>query len=713
MSDKGVQVVFLTATLPPSKEPTVFDAIGVKDSDMNVFRDITTRPNVKYSVVEYDRDGEDEEVQQLVEAKKEEYPAPGQIIVYCKKVEQAKILAKVLQRSVYHRTVGSNDLCFKQSALVYLLGSIELDTHPLARNAGTLRVLRVEPASSPCGCKLDRHITAPPLGIERTKASLGRARISTPIPSSHLQAMQKCRSPSVLARHLRHLHSRDSPTLASERLLQTFLEETLPSVLETPLLDPASEGLVFPPSNCRPFENLTIAKGLGCSHCPLVSVSEHRLRKHFNERHAAVSRSRGGLKGSGSSNIRDQLERKHFGDEAPWTSVCFQRFFKSGPGSAAFRVRCENIGSSLQQVDEGCSNAQHSSHGGIADRVLGRLALLEHQGSDHRLVVSDTFAKSQVSPWLERTRWPRYLAGQSLSDVAQLARPPDVGEHALKELTQAIDRLVEAAYHSVCNDRINFFAQKRIASFLPQRKAYSQPLMVKLQKATYRQYKELWKRLLCFAVRSNDPAQPIRLGHCLNSRQTALLDRIFGLGMQRTYGGVEPSHGGAAIRLPMQIFDDACLDFCISLLDHELKGDVHESTVVGYLAVLGIDVANTSFYAAVNHTSTLLGFFKISQMLVLQKAIQAEVTSQSASAFDLLDEMRARFMTVDPCTPFSSAVSLRSFGKGIADTVTSLGYIQWSEDDQTIFYKALELRVDDFRAFVAQQVRKSQKLLEE
>ncbi|KAL9628824.1 MAG: hypothetical protein Q9204_005638 [Flavoplaca sp. TL-2023a] len=106
MARKGVQVVYLTATLPPSKEPAFFDIIGVQEADMTMVRDDTSRPNVAYSVMEYEKSQENEAVRELVEEKKAQYPAPGQIVVYCKKVEQAKRLAQELQCSVYHRNVG-------------------------------------------------------------------------------------------------------------------------------------------------------------------------------------------------------------------------------------------------------------------------------------------------------------------------------------------------------------------------------------------------------------------------------------------------------------------------------------------------------------------------------------------------------------------------------------------------------------------------------
>ena len=38
------------------------------------------------------------------------------------------------------------------------------------------------------------------------------------------------------------------------------------------------------------------------------------------------------------------------------------------------------------------------------------------------------------------------------------------------------------------------------------------------------------------------------------------------------------------------VLDRHCLDFCISLLDHDLRGNLFESVVVGCLYALGIDL---------------------------------------------------------------------------------------------------------------------------
>ena len=157
--------------------------------------------------------------------------------------------------------------------------------------------------------------------------------------------------------------------------------------------------------------------------------------------------------------------------------------------------------------------------------------------------------------------------------------------------------------------------------------------------------------------------------------------------------------------------DDLCLDFCISVLDHELKGDTYESVVIGLLAVLGIDTANSTFLEAPNYTSRLSGFIKIGQMLVLEKAVREVESGPVDNVLDPLDDMRRQFTTIDNCAPFSWAVSLRLFGKKIRDSVTSLGYIQWSDAGQTVFYKDVELRIHRFQEFIIMQIERVQSLL--
>lgn len=77
-------MVYLTATLPPKNEVEFHNTVGIKEAETTKFRDSTTRKNVSYKVVEYEKEKEDEEVKRIAEEKLREYTVPGQIVVYYK-----------------------------------------------------------------------------------------------------------------------------------------------------------------------------------------------------------------------------------------------------------------------------------------------------------------------------------------------------------------------------------------------------------------------------------------------------------------------------------------------------------------------------------------------------------------------------------------------------------------------------------------------------
>jgi superfamily II DNA helicase RecQ len=106
LSAHQTQLVYLTATLAPTDEDQFFRMTGIYREAMTMFRTATTRPNIAYQVQRYAVKDEDEQVRQLVEAKKVQYPMPGQIIVYCGTVQRTKSLGELLGCSAYYREVG-------------------------------------------------------------------------------------------------------------------------------------------------------------------------------------------------------------------------------------------------------------------------------------------------------------------------------------------------------------------------------------------------------------------------------------------------------------------------------------------------------------------------------------------------------------------------------------------------------------------------------
>jgi len=118
------QMVYLTATLRPREEGEFIRLMGLPAKEQcQWFRGVTARSNVQYQVQAYDVDDEEEAVQAVVEGLKEKYPLPGQVIVYCSMVEQAKRMVEVLGCVCYHREAGSAQE--KRELVMQLTGGLQ------------------------------------------------------------------------------------------------------------------------------------------------------------------------------------------------------------------------------------------------------------------------------------------------------------------------------------------------------------------------------------------------------------------------------------------------------------------------------------------------------------------------------------------------------------------------------------------------------------
>jgi hypothetical protein len=63
--------------------------------------------------------------------------------------------------------------------------------------------------------------------------------------------------------------------------------------------------------------------------------------------------------------------------------------------------------------------------------------------------------------------------------------------------------------------------------------------------------------------------------------------------------------------------DRAYLSLYITLLDHTLKGDLFESAIVEFLAVLGVNYKKKTLIKAYLYTLFLSAFVKVGQILVV------------------------------------------------------------------------------------------------
>ena len=350
----------------------------------------------------------------------------------------------------------------------------------------------------------------------------------------------------------------------------------------------------------------------------------------------------------------------------------------------------------------------------FATAVLQDLAMLEQAEHERAEVVCETSSTKEVSPWLQLTRWSSYLNGHHMPSVAALlAQPNKASEPILVVLCDSLERIIDEVHASVLNDRVNAFDQVHINSFLHRPHATDRPLMVKLQKATWKRSIRVWVGLLCFTYRTTQPSQRILLRHQLTTRQAACLAKA----MRHAEELLQPSEVvTTGVEIPGRLYpkestneiDRSCLDLCISLLDHDLRSDIYESVVIGFLAVLSIDSGKGTFKEAYHYTPSLSRFIKITQMLVIQKAVITTDNDGSVRPADILDEIRVRFMINGTRSPLSWASRLRLYGKKVRDSTTCLGYISWSDDGLSVSYKGISnLTLEAFRNFIRDQVHKA------
>jgi RecQ family ATP-dependent DNA helicase len=111
MVQRGVQMVYLTATLSPNDEQEFVEMMKVQIPPRQRFRVPTSRPNIAYSVVEHAADIEETTcVQELVEQKLQQYPTPAKIIIYSSSIDSIEEIGAKLGCHIYHANIGSPEV---------------------------------------------------------------------------------------------------------------------------------------------------------------------------------------------------------------------------------------------------------------------------------------------------------------------------------------------------------------------------------------------------------------------------------------------------------------------------------------------------------------------------------------------------------------------------------------------------------------------------
>ncbi len=256
-----------------------------------------------------------------------------------------------------------------------------------------------------------------------------------------MPALQVCCSPNWLQSHLQRRHKEDHDDLRSQSGPADVAKKLL-SRINMPLLDPRREPLALPAPDSNPIPFLEVQLGSKCSECSKILTDTKGIVRHLREAHNIARR------GPGRSSIASRRL------PPDWTTVSCQRFFVAGHQSIYFEVISPE---EAKQRRAKAKRVNGPLNPGLvlaeADLVHAELFGQLHdrrQEIEAATEVRREVDRTEVSPWLELTRWSKYLDGHSLSDTVKLADLPRARtEPVLGVLCDSVDRIVEQARRKV------------------------------------------------------------------------------------------------------------------------------------------------------------------------------------------------------------------------------------------------------------------------
>jgi hypothetical protein len=206
------------------------------------------------------------------------------------------------------------------------------------------------------------------------------------------------------------------------------------------LLDPATAKIPTPPSTDPPILELQLYRGYQCTRCEFIRLRTKtalgQMGTHFNQ-HRLLQRK----KGERQQRIADIPEE----DKGPvFREIYCQRFFVSGAQSSYFTV---NVPDQVQELVK----STPKGHADVFRALIDEQLTAGNEEQDARAqIYNSQVSKTEVSLWLEMTRWPRYFHGLNMADVAPLAYAANpITEPALVLLGESFDRLIELAHRSI------------------------------------------------------------------------------------------------------------------------------------------------------------------------------------------------------------------------------------------------------------------------
>jgi hypothetical protein len=315
--------------------------------------------------------------------------------------------------------------------------------------------------------------------------------------------------------------------------------------------------------------------------------------------------------------------------------------------------------------------------------------------------------RREINPWLERTRWLKYLKDQDHKRCHELTTLPklDGTEKLLQIICLAFRNAMYETRDHMKEERINLFDRSLINELKVERE-HLKPLTVPHE---FNQYVRDWQKLLCYFVRT--APQAVGGGgqlYKITESQREAFRIMRSMAMKVT--GMTPV--GPAYSLAFKELQELTVRLSIEILDHQLYGDEYESVIVCFLAMNAVSSKPEGGFREISScTMDLTHLIKIAQFTVIQQSIYFTSSGKNDHLCQGLKPMRDRFLLADGRSPMAWMLKMRQFGLYLTQHQTVDGYVVWSPDNQKITFGKFETTMTDFRMFVSLMMQKGNDLL--
>jgi superfamily II DNA helicase RecQ len=473
--------------------------------------------------------------------------------------------------------------------------------------------------------------------------------------------------------------------------------------------------------------------GYRCLECPKIVRCIRKIQAHCRDDHFWLPpRKRGRPRKNASNPLLDVAS-------LPWKTVSTQRFIHKGGQNAYFEVR-----STASTVLPASPPPSDQSFAEKRQELRDRIQAV--QEAQNKAISSGD--PTEVNAWLDMVNWVSHLSAytnhrkqlRSLLEIPKadvdygvetsvsedgepmIIYPPtpppsllsagghDPGveqlfiaaEPILALICKTFDEIIRAGQHTVSH-RVNWWVKHEInrkeAGVAPR-----SPFRSALMPATMVRYRQIWKQLICYTIRSHIQQTHFESVETsdsfLDSDSESEEDTFprearfrFSPSQESSYRTmwnkcerhlekpkVSPvSHDDSPLVVPrLRTLHRNVIYFLISLLEHEVHGDEFNSALLSGLAVLGLDPDN-GWATAINYTPTLSAVVRIARILVVQHAWeQAEFEKKPKRCQDLVKQYVRAYMVVDKPVPMSRIYHMRTYGLKIRYSTTAKGQVDWT-----------------------------------